>query len=301
MSDPNSSDPANAGGNPTDSDPVNPAEPIEPQDPANPAEPINPGENPVDPEPTDPAEPINPGENNEDPASLEGEEGDSKKVKKRIGKLTAKNYQSEQRIKRLEAELAEKNATTETVEKPTRPDELQFDDPAEFQAAQEKYDEDSFNYRMTERDKKTAVQSSADLIKEQRQERIDSFDKKVTEIGEKIPDFEEVARSEEMLEIYDVAPHLADVIEESESGPEIAYFLGNNPEEAVRLAGLSTVQVAIEVGKLEGKLSNALPKKNISKAAKPVNTLTGKGGEVVGKSVDDMTQKEYEAWRNKKK
>ncbi|MCK5601081.1 hypothetical protein KAR91_04375 [Candidatus Pacearchaeota archaeon] len=241
------------------------------------------------------------GETTEESESSEGEEGDSKKVKKRIGKLKVKGYQQEQEIKRLKAELAEKSAQAEPAVKPTRPNELDYDDPAEFQAAQDKYDEDSFNHRMSERDKETAVQSSAESVQKQRQERVDNFDKKVAEVSEKIPDFEEVARSEDMLEIYNVAPHLADVIEESESGPEIAYFLGNNPEEAVRLAGLSTVQVAIEVGKLEGKLSNPLQKKNISKAAEPVNTLTGKGGEVIEKTVDDMTQKEYEVWRRKKK
>lgn len=240
-------------------------------------------------------------ETTEESETSEGEEGDSKKVKKRIGKLKVKGYQQEKEIERLKAELAKKNAQTESVAKPTRPNELDYDDPAEFQAAQDKYDEDSFNYRMSERDKDSAVKSSADLVQKQRQEVSDNFEKRAETISEKLPDFEEVARSEEMLEIYDVAQHLADVIKESENGPEIAYFLGNNPEEAVRLAGLSTVQVAIEIGRLEGKLSGSLKKKNISKAAEPVNTLTGKGGEVVEKSVDDMTQKEYEAMRRKKK
>jgi hypothetical protein len=65
---------------------------------------------------------------------------------------------------------------------------------------------------------------------------------------------------------------------ESEIGPEIVYYMGQNPMEAVRISALSPASAAREIGKLETKISahKEEPKK-ISQAPEPAKAIAPKG------------------------
>lgn len=70
------------------------------------------------------------------------------------------------------------------------------------------------------------------------------------------------------LRISDV---MAQAILHSELGPQVAYYLGNNPDEAERIAALPPIAAVKEIGKLETKV--ATPTKPKSSAPPPIEPI----------------------------
>ncbi len=89
----------------------------------------------------------------------------------------------------------------------------------------------------------------------------------------KYDDFEQVAYNPR-LTITDV---MAQTIRASESGPDVAYYLGANPKEADRIARLAPFLQAKEIGRIEAKLaSDPAPIKKTSSAPAPITPVTPK-------------------------
>ena len=119
-------------------------------------------------------------------------------------------------------------------------------------------------------------------LKEQREQaeqsqRAQSLEQKQAQFHQKAAsfkaeDFQEVAFNP-TLPISDA---MRDVILDSDKGPELLYHLGKNSSEAARIASLSPVQAARELGLLEAKMS--LPKaKTKSNAPPPIPPISGGG------------------------
>jgi len=88
---------------------------------------------------------------------------------------------------------------------------------------------------------------------------------------------------------------MADVLDLSEQGPQILYHLGKNPEEAMRIARLPPAHAALEIGRLEAKLS--LPQaKTVTQAPPPIRPLSGGSGSAIV-DPDKMTTTEWRQWR----
>lgn len=120
---------------------------------------------------------------------------------------------------------------------------------------------------------------------------------------EKYEDFEEVA--------YHAAPInevMAEVIRRSEFGPEIAYFLGKNPDRGQQIAQMQDAHsVALAIGRIEAQLEaqatppapaavvTSAPKAAPTAAPPPPKTLSGSAP--VQKNMDDMTVEEWMAER----
>jgi hypothetical protein len=92
----------------------------------------------------------------------------------------------------------------------------------------------------------------------------------------------------------------------SEHGPAIMYQLVKNPAELARIRALPPVQAALEIGRLDARLASstaaqtapsrtAVPRKPVAPA--PIAPVTARGPTTV-KPVKDMTQEEYNAWRD---
>lgn len=99
-----------------------------------------------------------------------------------------------------------------------------------------------------------------------------------------------------------VAPAVGEALLTSEHGPEIMYSLASNPGELARLNALSPVAAAREIGKLEAKFASApAPKPPVVAARKPppapITPVQARGVSNV-KPVSQMTQAEFNAWRN---
>ena len=82
------------------------------------------------------------------------------------------------------------------------------------------------------------------------EDRIDAYEKRLDEFRETHDDYDEVARDDELA----ITEAMAEVIMESELGPQLAYHLGSNPEEAEKIAGLSPLAQAKALAKIETRL-----------------------------------------------
>lgn len=86
---------------------------------------------------------------------------------------------------------------------------------------------------------------------------------------------------------------MAQAMLDIDSGHDVAYYLGSNPQEAARIAQLSPFAQAREIGKLEIKLS-AKPAKTVSDAPPPITPVGSKSA--ASKDPAQMSDKEWAEW-----
>ena len=91
-------------------------------------------------------------------------------------------------------------------------------------------------------------------------------------VSDKYADFEQVVYNPK-LPITNV---MAETIQASDVGPDLAYYLGSNPQEAARISRLSPFLQAKEIGKIEAKLLDNPPVKKTSSAPAPISPVTAK-------------------------
>lgn len=109
----------------------------------------------------------------------------------------------------------------------------------------------------------------------------------------KYSDYEEVALADDLA----ITPVMAEAMKDSEIGPDVAYFLGKNPKEALRIAQLHPAAQWREIGKIEARIE-AKPVRQQSKAPPPIDPIGGSSSGGSG-DVSKMSQAEYEAHRAK--
>lgn len=103
---------------------------------------------------------------------------------------------------------------------------------------------------------------------------LETYQEREEEARNKYDDFEQVAYNPR-LPITDT---MAEAIQASDIGPDIAYYLGSNPKEAARIADLkSPVLQAKELGKIEAKLASDPPVKKTTSAPAPITPVAGRG------------------------
>jgi len=223
---------------------------------------------------------------------VEGGDDEDGRPKKRTG-----IHRMQEKIARLEAQLAERTAPTgdggdrkASIEKEigAPPKESDFEDYVAFEDAKADYRLKRVlaEQRASERE----VQSATRQV-QARQEAVEAFNDRMEEAREKIPDFDQVVQAAKGREI---APHVGDLIVESEKGGLLAYYLAKNPAELAKLNGMSAIQAAKAVGALEHRLTLAKPKKTPSAPA-PGTPITGSAS--AGPDPSKMTFAEYEKWR----
>ncbi len=79
---------------------------------------------------------------------------------------------------------------------------------------------------------------------------LDAYHDREEEARNKYDDFEQVAYNPKLP----VTETMAQTIQATENGPDVIYYLGSNPKEAERIARLSPLLQAREIGKIEAKL-----------------------------------------------
>lgn len=100
----------------------------------------------------------------------------------------------------------------------------------------------------------------------------DSYEDRAEAAREKYDDFEQVAYNPSVP----VTQVMAEAVMADDLGPEILYHLGTNPAEASRIAKLSPVQQAREIGKLSVKLAATPPGKTTSSAPAPITPVAAR-------------------------
>ena len=101
---------------------------------------------------------------------------------------------------------------------------------------------------------------------------VEAYSEREEKARDKYDDFEDVVYNPK-LRITDV---MAETIQYSDLGPDLAYWLGTNPKEAERIARLSPILQAREIGKIEVRLSDNPPVKKTTSAPTPISPVTAR-------------------------
>ena len=108
--------------------------------------------------------------------------------------------------------------------------------------------------------------------RKQQTEILDAYHDKEEEVRAKYTDFEQVAYNPNLP----ITTVMAQSIQASDNGPEVAYHLGANPREAERISRLSPIMQAKEIGKIEAQLAANPPIKKTSNAPAPISPVSAR-------------------------
>jgi hypothetical protein len=241
----------------------------------------------VDKVETKPADDASPQPRDEDGKFL------SANAQKRIDELTREKYERQREADYWRQQAQQPKPEPKAVE-PTKLPTLEEHgyDEAKYQAALIQYVEQRaesvVEKRLTEADSQRKEQA-----------RLATFAERQRSFAKATPDFEARVLQDPTLPISET---MRDVIVDSESGPEIAYYLAQNREAAEAIARLPAHLAALEMGRIEGRLSaqkEAVKRPpQVSQAPPPPPTL--ETTEASGpKDPEDMTTDEWAKWREK--
>ena len=199
-------------------------------------------------------------------------DGDQKPAKKtaqdRIVDLVHKNREAEartadaeRRAQEMEARLKALQAQAQPLEATDRPTRSQF-------ASEEDYIEALTDWKTDAGIAKREKQQMDARLAAEQAEIADQWDKRQQKAIESIEDYAEVVGKSEVS----IPPYVHQAMLESESGPEIAYYLALHPEEAKRIAAMKPLAAIRRITELERDLSGiadeAKPAKAVSEAPK---------------------------------
>jgi hypothetical protein len=166
------------------------------------------------------------------------------------------------------------------------------------------YDEAAFARHLREevaREAAQAVKQELSQAQEQQRfaERTKSFRTREMEFAKTVEDYTEVAH------FAPISSEVADMVKELDNGPEVAYYLGKNPDLAEKISALSERSAAIELGKIEARLSaerEKLKSKSAPKAPPPPPRIDGASAEIRVKpdepDSDQLSDQEWARRRN---
>jgi hypothetical protein len=110
-------------------------------------------------------------------------------------------------------------------------------------------------------------------VDRQKLDLLEAYQDREEEARGKYEDFEQVAYNPKLP----ITSVMAETIQASDIGPDLAYYLGTNPREADRISKLSPFIQAKEIGKLEAKISSAPILKKTTSAPPPIAPISGRG------------------------
>ena len=211
--------------------------------------------------------------------------GDHKSSKKtsqeRIVELVLKNRETEakaedavNRAQELEAKLKVLQAQAKPLEDTEKPRRNQF-------VSEDDYIESLTDWKAEKAVSKNERRQAEARLQAEQSDIVQQWDKRQEKVITSIPDYAEVLSASEVV----IPPYLHQALLESDSGPEIAYYLALHPEEAKRLAALKPLAAIRRLISLEADLTeqdeDVKPVKKVSdlpkqsKAPPPINPLRG--------------------------
>jgi hypothetical protein len=173
-----------------------------------------------------------------------------------IDAMIGKRLAREQR--KWEREQQQRAAETQIVKAPSATFAEQFESPEAYAEA--------LAYQKAEE-----LIAKREAAKHQSQV-LESYQEREEAARDKYDDFEQVAYNPK-LSITNV---MAETIQSSDIGPELAYYLGSNPKDADRIARLTPFMQAKEIGKIEAKLASEPPMKRTTSAPAPISPVTAR-------------------------
>jgi hypothetical protein len=205
-------------------------------------------------------------------------------AKERIKQLTDRAKAAEAKSAALEAQLAQHKV------EPAK-------DPLDY-ASDAEYNRAVIKEAVAEAEAKT-IQRLAEQAQRERQDAVvEAWTAKTAAIKERAPDFDQVVYAQPEQGGPLIRPHMAEVIMNDDHGADVAYYLGKNPAEARRIAGLHPLVAAAEIGRISAKFAEQPAAKKVTSAPKPPTTLQGHGSPAEA-DPSRMSHEQYKAWRSK--
>jgi len=109
-------------------------------------------------------------------------------------------------------------------------------------------------------------------VQKQRSEYVEAYHDREEDARGRYDDFEQVAYNPNLR----ITTVMAETIQTSDVGPDVAYYLGSNPKEADRISRLSPILQAKEIGRIEATLVSNPPVKKSSSAPAPISPVTAR-------------------------
>lgn len=194
---------------------------------------------------------------------------------KRIDELTKQREE----LRREKEEYARRlDETLKIIDRSNPPQRTDPQNRSDSEPTREQFDSpDEYSKALAEWSSKKAVEQfrAEETRKAQEEKAAGEFQKALNSWHENRakamqnhPDYEAVAESEDVP----IAQHVGMALLHVPNGPEVAYYLGQNPAEAARISALGAPHAAIEVGRLSERLSAPSA---TSKAPAPTKPLSG--------------------------
>jgi hypothetical protein len=204
-------------------------------------------------------------------------------VQERIDKLTREKYDALRERDRNAYELerlreqAQKQAPTDQVAPDEFPTLEQFGyDEGKFNAAVAAH----FSKLATEQARVAAQeQLKAERENQQREQAQKTWTQKEADFRKLKPDYAEKVFKEPRDGGPAITESMYNIIQDSDQGPAVAYYLAENVEKSAAIAALSPLAQAREIGRIEAKLeaAKAPPKPLVSQAPPPPSKLDTAG------------------------
>lgn len=234
----------------------------------------------------------------EDEGAEPGDEAEEDGEPKKLSKTAKKNARIRAKIETLEeiarheskradeATAALKALSDDVGPQPKRED---FVDDVEYGAALSAFEADK---RIVARTKKTTETNATEARDAANASKHTLFRERALALVERYPDIE----ARVFNDANPVSPVMAEVIQDSERGPEVAYHLATHREEAQRIFRMPPLAAARELGRIEATLD--APKPRIQSNAPPPPQIVKGGKTLAAKDPDKMTTDEWLVWRN---
>lgn len=221
------------------------------------------------------------------------------KLEKRFSEITkqreaarAEAQTERQRAESLEARLAElEKAQPKKAEVEPKPKPEQFTDAFEYAEA-------LAEYKVDERIAEIKKQEADAKVAAERDQVINTWAKRVEAAKTSIPDFEDMVGSADVS----VSNEVRDAIFESDVGPQVLYYLAENPEVALGLQKMTLTAALKQIGKLETKFekteAQTKPVVGKSKAPPPINPVrSAANGRDVNLTSNGEFHGSYQSWK----
>jgi len=220
----------------------------------------------------------------------EDEPQDGEKPKEKKGGFTRKLAAKDAQIAELEARLAN-NQPKPQVEASDKP---KLDDFETY----DQYTEALTDWKFDQKTKEHESKSREESLRNEAKKCAESYAAKADEFAKANPDFDEVVAESDVF-----TPIMVQAIQESDLGPEIAYYLANNTDEASKIAGLGIVAMNRALGRIEAKLESkeSKPAVRTTNAPPPIKPVTKSASTSVDPYSTNMEADEYARWRRQRK
>ena len=200
-------------------------------------------------------------ESSPETAEEDGKQKAEDKIQARIDEVTKLRREEERQRLRVEAENEELRKQIEAA----TPKQ-----PAGMKLADFDYDEDKYSHYLTEQAAGQARQEAQRAIEvdKARASQAD-FNIKESDFAIDVEDYHAVTRNPTLK----LSAEMVQVAQTSDDGPKLLYYLGKHPEVSERLANMSPMAMAREIGRIEATKLDSVAQPSITNAPEPVKPL----------------------------